>query len=188
MRHLLLFVLLVPAPAFAFEVPAKAEAVLAKGQPYVEVSGGADGSAVVQGVVDIAAPAEVIWGVVTDCEHAPQMSPNLKSCRVLQRGPDGRWETREQVTKAGVLPSLRNVMRADYDRPRSIRFRRVDGDLRVLEGEWRLTPRAGGVRVTYESRIAPPFKIPGALARMALRREVPLNLTSLRREALARAR
>lgn len=188
MRHLVLLALLLPTPALAFDVPARAEAVLAKGQPFVEVSAAADGASLVQGAIDIAAPAEVIWATVTDCEHAPEMSPNLKSCRVLQRAPDGRWEVREQITKAGLLPALRNVMRAEYDRPRSIRFRRVEGDLRVLEGEWRLTPRPGGVRVTYESRIGAPFKIPGTLARMALRREVPVNLSILRREALARAR
>ena len=37
--------------------------------------------------VDIAAPVETIWATVTDCERAHEMSPNLKSCRVLQRAP-----------------------------------------------------------------------------------------------------
>lgn len=176
-------------PAAAFDVPAAATGALQKGQPFVQVSDAGDGAALVQAAVDIAAPVETIWATVTDCERAHEMSPNLKSCRVLQRAPDGRWEVREQVTKAGLLPSLRNVMRADYDRPRSIRFRRTDGDLRILQGEWRLTPRPGGVvRVTYEATIGAPFKVPGALARMALRREVPVSMQTLRREALARAR
>lgn len=187
LRLPLLFALL-PTSALAFDAPARAEAVLAKGQPFVEVTGGADGAAVVQAAIDIPAPIETVWATVTDCERAAQMSPNLKSCRVLQRGPQGAWEVREQITKPGILPSMRNVMRAEYDKPRSIRFRRVDGDLRILEGEWTLTPRGSGVRVTYESRIATALKVPATLARMALRREVPSSMAILRRESIARAR
>lgn len=177
------------SPALAFDVPARAEAALGEGKPYVYVTEGPNGAALIQAAVDIAAPIETIWATVTDCARAPEMSPNLKSCKVVQRDPAGRWEVREQVTKPGIIPSLRNVMRADYERPRAIRFRRVDGDLRILEGEWRLTPRPGGlVRVTYEAKMAAPFRIPAPLTRMALRREVPVSMATLRRESVARAR
>jgi ribosome-associated toxin RatA of RatAB toxin-antitoxin module len=176
-------------PALAFDVPEKAEAALGQGKPYVSVTEADGGASLIQAAIDIPAPVEVIWATVTDCERAPEMSPNLKSCRVVQRDPAGGWEVREQITKPGLIPSLRNVMRAEYDRPRSIRFRRVDGDLRRLDGEWRLTPKPGGiVRVTYEARMAAPFRIPAPLARLALRREAPTSMLTLRRESLARAK
>ncbi|HEY8573415.1 SRPBCC family protein [Phenylobacterium sp.] len=185
---LLLALLGFATPAFAFDVPQKAEAALAQGKAFVQVSEAAEGASLIQAAVDIAAPVETIWATVTDCERAPEMSPNLKSCRVMQRDPAGRWEVREQITKPGIIPSLRNVMRADYERPRAIRFRKIDGDLRMLEGEWRLTPRAGGVvRVTYEARMAANLRIPAALTRMALRKEVPVSMATLRRESMARA-
>jgi hypothetical protein len=63
----------------------------------------------------------------------------------------------------------------------------VGGDLRVLEGEWRLEPRDGQIRVTYVNRIALPFLVPGWAARAALRRDVAAALLALRRESLAGA-
>jgi hypothetical protein len=58
--------------------------------------------------------------------------------------------------------------------------------LRVFEGEWRLEPRGGLVRVTYQATVAAPFAVPGWVARIALRHDVPMALLALRREAMAR--
>jgi hypothetical protein len=64
----------------------------------------------------------------------------------------------------------------------------VAGDLKVYEGEWRIEPRGGETRVFYESRVSAPFRVPGPIARIALRYEVPQALMALRRECLARAK
>jgi hypothetical protein len=82
---------------------------------------------------------------------------------------------------------VHSVYRSDYDRPKGIRFHRTGGDMKVLEGEWRLEPRPDGVRVTYEARAAAPFAVPGWIARVTLRHDVPAALTALRREAMAKA-
>ena len=57
----------------------------------------------------------------------------------------------------------------------------------MFEGEWRLEPHGDLVRVTYEARVAAPFSVPGWVARLALRHDVPMALLALRREAMARA-
>jgi uncharacterized membrane protein len=186
----LLVVLGFALPAHALELPARAEAVLNQGKPFVVVQPGKDGSSgQILAAIDIAAPVEAVWATVTDCALAPRMTPSLKSCRVLERDPAGRWEVREQISKGGILPSVRSVFRSDYDKPRSIRFHRTGGDLEMLEGEWRFARRPDGVtRVTYENNVAAPFRVPGAVARAVLRHEVPLALLALRREAVARSR
>lgn len=185
----LLLALLAATPAAAFDVPPRGQALLDRGRPYVDVRPDDAGASagLIRGVIDVAAPREAVFATITDCALAPKMAANLKSCRILERDPAGRWDVREHVSRATFLPSVRSVMRFDYDPPRRIDFARVSGDLPVIEGSWRLEPQGGGrVRVFYENRVAAPFHVPGAIARLILRRDVPAALLALRREALAR--
>ena len=179
---------LAAGPARAFDPPPKAAALLERGRPWVEVSEDADGrSGRVRAAIDIPASKEAIWTLMLDCNAALRMVANLKSCKVLDRDPQGRWDVREQVSRAAFLPSVRNVYRSDYDRPNRIDFRRTSGDMEVFEGEWRLESRLDGVRVTYEARASAPFTVPGWIARVTLRHDVPAALLALRREATGQA-
>jgi hypothetical protein len=175
------------APAWAVDLPERAREVLAHGRPYVDVEPGPDGtSGVIVAAIDVAASQAVVWTVMTDCELATKMVANLKSCRILDRDPQGRWDIREEITRTTLTPSVRTVYREDFDPPRQMTFHRTGGDLKVLEGQWRLEPLGGQVRVTYEARVAAPFSVPGWVARIALRHDVHVALLALRREAMAR--
>jgi len=189
MRTLFLIAALVaPAPARAFDLPDRMQAALDRGRPYVEVRPDADGSSgVIRAAIDVAAPEAVVWSVMTDCDLAPRMVANLKSCRILERDPQGRWDVREEITRATFTPSVRTVYREEFEPTHRMVFHRTGGDLKVLEGEWRLEPHGDQVRVTYEARVAAPFSVPGWVARLAMRHDVPMALLALRREALARA-
>lgn len=188
MRALLLLGALLTAPsASAAGLPAKAQAALDHGRPYVDVEPDADGSSgVILAAIDVAASPAVVWSVMTDCDLAPKMVANLKSCRILERDPQGRWDIREEVTRSTFIPSVRTVYSEDFDPPRQMTFHRTGGDLKVLEGQWRLEPRGDQVRVIYEAHVAAPFSVPGWVARIAMRHDVPMALLALRREALAR--
>jgi hypothetical protein len=188
LRALLAAATLAAGPAHAFEPPARAEALLARGRPYVDVRpdpGGASG--LVRAAIDVPASLAVVWAVMTDCEAAPRMVSGLKSCRILERDPDGRWDVREEVTRMTFMPSVRTVYREEFQPPDRMVFHRVGGDLDALEGEWRLEPRGEVVRVLYEARVGAPFQAPGWAARMVARVTLPNALLALRREAVARA-
>lgn len=187
--RLALFILALTSavPALAGDLPDRAQQVLARGRPYVEVQPGADGaSGVIVAAIDVAAPQAVVWSVMTDCDLAPRMVENLKSCRVVERDPQGRWDIREEVTRMTFAPAVRTIFREDFEPQSRMVFRRTGGDLKVLEGEWRLEPHGDQVRVTYEARIAAPFAVPGWVARLAMRHDLPMALLALRREARAR--
>jgi carbon monoxide dehydrogenase subunit G len=188
MRALILTAALATATcAAAAELPERAQAQLDRGRPYVEVKPDPDGSSgVILAAIDVAAPQAVVWGVMTNCDLAPKMVSNLKSCRILDRDPQGRWDIREEVTKMTFTPSVRTVYREDFEPNRRMSFHRTGGDLKVFEGDWRLEPHGEAVRVTYEARVAAPFSVPGWVARLALRHDVPMALLALRREAMAR--
>jgi len=162
---------------------ALAEAPAPRPAPQVEVTqDGHTAGGVIKASIDIDAPPEAVWQVLVNCAAAPRLMVNLKTCRVIDRDPAGHWDVRETISRGALLPGIRVVMRADYDRPNTIRFHRVDGDLRVLEGEWRLTSIDGGAEthLTYESRVAGPFAAPGFLLRGVLRHDMPVTLVNLR--------
>src|SRR4051812_1038708 len=118
LRAFAVLLALAAPPALALDLPPKAEPVLARGKPYVEVRPDADGSSgVILGAIDVPAPIEAVWAVITDCDLAPKMVASLKSCRVVERDPAGRWEVREQVSKGGLIPSVRSVFRSDFEKP-----------------------------------------------------------------------
>src|SRR5438128_389203 len=85
--------------------------------------------------IDIPTTPQTVYAVMVDCSRALRIVTGLESCRVIEKGVDGSWDIREHIIATSVfLPRFRNVFRSDYHRNRLIRFRRVDGDLRVSEG------------------------------------------------------
>jgi hypothetical protein len=121
---------------------------------------------------------------MNDCALAKRLVANITVCHVLKAGPGGAWDVKEQITQGSLLvPPLRNVYRNDYTPFTSIRFSRVDGDLKAIHGEWRLVPLDGGrrTRVVYENHILANFPGPAALVREAMRRDTPKVLMNLKR-------
>jgi ribosome-associated toxin RatA of RatAB toxin-antitoxin module len=161
---------------------------LARGGVHAEVRPDGSGvSGVVFGAVNIAAPPDVVWRTITDCGRAGRMAPNIRSCRITRRDPEGRWDVREMTVRSGLMPTFRTEFRSDFTPLRSIRFRCTAGDIRYCRGEWRLEPLAdGGTRVIYENRASSPFPAPPILARAAMRMDLADALRALRREAEGR--
>jgi hypothetical protein len=185
---LLLAASLIAPPAFAWEPGAPALQTLASGQAWAEVQGEPDGVGLIHAAVDIPAPPKLVWAVMTDCREMPKLIDNADVCRVLSADPAGAWDVREQITRGGMLmPQIRNVYRSDYQPYSVIRFHRVDGDLRVEDGDWRFEPLNGGraTRVIYENRVAANLIAPAFLVRQGLRSDTPKVLMNLKRECLA---
>ncbi len=188
---LAMLVVLVPCAARAeIVIGQPEEARLEAGDVLVDVrSDEAQDAASVAAVADIAAVPEAVWAVMTDCGRAPRFVPDLVSCRVLERDPSGAWDVREHIIDwAWFLPNIRNVFRSDYEAPHFLRFKRVDGDLRLSEGEWRLEPLNGGssTRVYYTALLSPNSWVPASFALSSVRSDVPKILRALRRECTAK--
>ena len=142
----------------------------------------------VRAAVRIPAPPEAIWRIVTDCREALSFVPGLRHCRLVDGAADGSWEDVEhEMRYSWLLPTVRYIFRADYDRPHRIDFHRISGDLKEEEGTWRFTPTADGADtvVEYEVYVDPGFWIPQALIAHTVRRDTRAVLTGLR-EAVER--
>lgn len=136
----------------------------------------------VQGVVDIQAPPDVVWAVIYDCAYAARLMEKLKSCRVLDRDPAGRWDVREHIIQPRIFPQVRMVMRSEYDAPRGVLFRQIEGNVGGQVGRWRLEPLDGGAatRAVYQNDIVLGLPVAGPVFRQALRTETPKGLARLK--------
>jgi uncharacterized protein YndB with AHSA1/START domain len=106
----------------------------------------------IHAAVRIRATPEAIWRVMTDCQQAPRYVPGLKRCRLIDGAPDGSWQDIEhEVRYSWLLPTIRYVFRAQYDRPHRIDFHRISGDLKEEEGTWLLSATADGSATVVDS-------------------------------------
>jgi uncharacterized membrane protein len=144
----------------------------------------------VRASIDIAAPPLAVWGVITDCARQPQIVPNLESCRIVQHDPGGHWDIREHVINwAALLPKLRTVVRTSYEIGHRMLFKRVDGDMRVSQGEWRVEPLANAqaTRLYYNALVAPNFPVPEFLIERTVHQDLPNLLHAIERASMADA-
>jgi hypothetical protein len=153
------------------------------GQPSVHVDTDEKVNAAhVRASIDIAAPPPVVWSVITDCARQPQIVPNLESCRIVKHDPGGRWDIREHIINwATLMPKLRTVVRTSYDAGHRMLFKRVDGDMRISEGEWRVEPTANAhaSRLYYTALVAPNFPVPQFMVEHTVNNELPNLLRAI---------
>jgi uncharacterized protein YndB with AHSA1/START domain len=151
------------------------------GEPVVHVETDAAMSAAhVRASIDIAAPPQTVWRVITDCARAPHIIPHLESCQIVKHDPAGRWDIREHVINwAALMPKIRTVVRNSYETDKRLLFKRVDGDMRVSQGEWKLEPNAHGTRLSYNAMVAPNFPVPEFMVEHAVHEDMPNLLRAI---------
>ena len=142
----------------------------------------------VRASIDIAAPPATVWGVITDCARQPQIVPNLESCRIVKHDPGGHWDIREHIINwAALMPKMRTVVRTSYDGIHRMLFKRVDGDMRISEGEWRIEPAGRGSRLYYTALVAPKFAVPSFMVEHTINNDLPNVLHAIERASEADA-
>jgi ribosome-associated toxin RatA of RatAB toxin-antitoxin module len=117
--------------------PADREALCA-GKPLVT---GENGNYV--GWVLVAASPEVAWSVLTDYENFEQFLPTVASSSVIEA--DASRKVVEQVDSRRILMmDVESTVRTENieQAPDRIYFQLVDGDLKTLQGYWKLYPIA----------------------------------------------
>lgn len=134
--------------------------------------------------MDVRAPPQAVWNILSDCTHAGRYMRELISCRVLDRGEG--WDVREHRVRGWPLkPVLRSVSRITLEPNRRLTFHRLEGDWSRSDGEWRLTPIDGGrgTHVEYELDAAIPSPFPGSWTQAVLVGRMRTSLQALRHEA-----
>ena len=138
--------------------------------------------------IDVAAPPQAIWDVLTACQIAPEYVPNVQSCRKLEVLDNGRADLFVQVIKpAFFIPAFEHVFRLDYTPYARIDVHRVSGPIAHMDGSWWLLPQQDGhTLLVYNLALDPGFPIPRFFVRATLKRDLPKVLSAVRERAEAR--
>ncbi len=158
----------------------------ATGDPVVHVATDDKlNAAHIRASIDIAASPAVVWAVLTDCARMPRIMPTLESCRIVQHDTAGKWEIREHVINwSAIMPKLRTLVRNTYDVGHRLMFKRVGGDMRISQGEWKLEPNARGTRLSYDALVAPDFPVPQFMVEQAVNTDMPNLLRAIQKASV----
>ncbi|MBI6546665.1 MAG: hypothetical protein HY692_07710 [Cyanobacteria bacterium NC_groundwater_1444_Ag_S-0.65um_54_12] len=141
-------------------------------------------SKVVQGELLVRAPVRVVWGVVTDYSYYPRLFSRMLRSEVRQQAGD--WEEHYSLVQYPWPYGPRWVLTTIHhdNEQQTVRFRRLDGTIRELEGIWQMREHQLGARLQYAVRLDPglPF-IPSWIITWGTSFMLPDILRSVKTEA-----
>jgi coenzyme Q-binding protein COQ10 len=98
---------------------------------------------------EIEAPIAAVFAAAADVEGSPRWQPEIKLADCLERDADGNQVLVQMETDAKVR-RLASTMRFDYEEPSRIGWEQEEGDLRSVQGSWKLEDLGEGrTRATY---------------------------------------
>ncbi|HEY5142659.1 MAG TPA: SRPBCC family protein [Solirubrobacteraceae bacterium] len=106
----------------------------------------------------ITAPAERIWAIISNVEAYPQWHPFFASVDVTGRDGDGR-ATRARCMHKTPAGDLHTEIAFTYDPQSEVEAARAGGDLKDMQGIFRLTSDGGATVVTHRLVVDPGFKL-----------------------------
>ena len=126
---------------------------------------------------------DTVWGTLTDYDHLAEFIPGLGSSRVAGRR-DGSLIV-EQVGSARFLfftYPISVTLLATARRPSAIDVRMLHGNLRRLEGGYRLEQAAAGKIVLRWAGLIEPESLPPLLGVLVMRASIEDQFTGMVRE------
>jgi ribosome-associated toxin RatA of RatAB toxin-antitoxin module len=133
--------------------------------------------------IEVDAPPERCFALLTDYERIPSWQGAVKSIRVLERDERGRGSVVEYEVDA-KLKTVRYRLRQVYDEPRRLASEYLGGDFRDFSGEWRFEVAGEGrTRVELDLRIDPGRFVPGPVRGAISDAVMKRALRDLKREA-----
>jgi ribosome-associated toxin RatA of RatAB toxin-antitoxin module len=138
-----------------------------------------------QAAIVVPAPPQRVWRTLLDYEHAAEFVPGLKSCRVLERGPNHDI-IEHCVDMFWLIPQVNYVLRVDYQKNKRIDFKKIRGDLEEMKGNWTLAGLDQGRKtmITYTVYLDLGFSVPRWLVSMAMHADLPEFMLAIRDRVL----
>ena len=124
--------------------------------------------------VEIDAPIQVVWDAIEDVLQAPDWQGGMKGMKPLETDDQGR-ATLVDVAADGKVKDITSRQRFTYDEPTSLRWSQEKGDMKSLDGAWKLQDLGGDRTQATFSLEADPGRVLG----MAIRGPVEMALRAL---------
>ncbi len=114
--------------------------------------------------IEIDAPLEEVWTVVEDVVSAPEWQGGLDKITALEHDADGRATVVETENDIKVR-RVKSRVRFSYDGPTLLSWSQEKGDMKSVEGSWKLEDLGGGrTKATY-TMDADPGRVLGLVIR-----------------------
>lgn len=137
----------------------------------------------VQQSIEIEAPPQRVFDILTDHEAIPQWQSAVRSTKVLSRDGDGRGLDVEFHTDVKVK-RIRYVQRYSYEPPRLMATTLIEGDLKASDSTYAIDDLGGSrSRVTADLEIDPGVYVPGLVKRMLTGKMLKGSLEELKSRA-----
>ena len=137
----------------------------------------------------VRAPIELIWQTLTDYDHLAEFVPGITSSRVVSRqGPELVVEQKGSAHLWFFSYPI-EVKVAAAERPyRSIDVHLLQGNLKRLDGSYRIEPKPDGTtELAWNGLIEPDSPLPGFIRNPMLRRSISEQFAGMVREIERRA-
>jgi len=137
--------------------------------------------------VPVAVDARTAWRVLTDYNHLAEFVPGMRSSRVISAA--GAPLRVEQKGEIGFLFFIRNfevVLEVEEIPPMLLKFHATGGDMKRMQGEWRIHAGAETVDIEYQAEIEPDFWVPPLIGTALMRRDIRKNVEGVVQEMLRR--
>ena len=129
------------------------------------------------------APPDLVWQTLTDYERLAQFIPGMRRSRVLERR--GAVAVVEQLGEAGFLflTFPIEVTLASTERPpHTLEVSMLKGNLKRLEGAYRIEPQAGGRLMLSWSGLVEALSMPPLLGELVMRSNIEDQFRGMVRE------
>lgn len=162
----------------------------------------------VTATIEVEAPLDAVWNVLTDYERLADFIPGLAVSQLLERRENGArlLQIGEQNLAFGLKFKAKGIMDV-YENEleilpigirRDIDFKMVEGDFQVFEGKWGIEQFEGvtgnqsisikkdfRTLLSYTLDVQPKRWLPVALVEGRLSREIHINLTCVRSQVMS---
>lgn len=137
---------------------------------------------------ELEAPVALVWDTLTDYDRLAEFIPGLRRSRVLERrGPAVVVEQSGEARFLFFSIPIEVTLATLEQPPRSIEASMLKGNLKRLQGAYRIEPRSGGlVRLTWTGTIE-ALSLPPLLGEMLLRASIEDQFRGMVREIERRA-
>lgn len=133
------------------------------------------------GVID--APADVVWGMVTDYESHPKWVPMQKSSKIIKREGNTIWVS--LIVEVGLAEMKMTNKNVEYAAPdkRTMSWDQEKGPFTVSSGKWIIEPyKKTKTKATYTASLAHPL-MPNSLAEKLIKNSFPELFQNLRKRS-----
>lgn len=135
--------------------------------------------------IDTVVNRDIAWKVLSDYNRWAEFIPDMQISRVVSRPGEPLL-----VEQRGVIPWLPNfplvVIASVEETPgKGLRFKRVAGNLRAIEGEWQIRGWRK-VRLHYRSTVEPGFPLPPQMSIEIFKHDAKAKLEAMAQEMARR--